>query len=156
MSIPIVGWFEMEDRLKGRRPHSKITHRKMTSREDDFTGRRPHKKTVSNCPSDEKHLFISSESLNYFKDMAQVKQNVCTFNKYGFCRFRSNCRKQHLMEICSNKDCEIKECSLRHPKTCRYFRDIGFCKFGEWWLFNHNEENLKEIKQITKKNENKN
>ena len=55
------------------------------------------------------------------------------------------------MEKCPGKDCEIKECSLRHPKTCRYYRDIGYCKFGEWCLFNHDERNLNEINKITEK-----
>ena len=41
------------------------------------------------------------------------------------------------MEICSNNGCETRVCSLRHPKSCRYFREIGYCKFGEWCLFNH-------------------
>ena len=83
--------------------------------------------------------------------MAQIRQNVCSFNKYGFCRFRIACRKQHIMEKCPEKDCEIKECSLRHPRICRYYRDIGYCKFGEWCLFNHDGQNLNEISKITKK-----
>ena len=69
--------------------------------------------------------------------MAHQNLNVCDFNKYGFCKFKSTCRKPHIMEICSKNDCEIRVCSLRHPKLCRYFREIGYCKFGEWCLFKH-------------------
>ena len=46
-------------------------------------------------------------------------------------------RKQHILEKCTKLTCEIKTCCLRHPRTCRYLRDIGFCKFGEWCLFEH-------------------
>ena len=85
--------------------------------------------------------------------MAQQNQNVCSINKYGFCKFREACRKHHIMEICQKQDCEIQKCSSRHPRTCRYYRDIGYCKFGKWCLFKHNEisNNVKEIQQITDK-----
>ena len=86
--------------------------------------------------------------------MAQQNKNVCSFNKFGFCKFRSACRRQHVMEICpKNKQCEIEKCSLRHPQTCRYHRDIGYCKFGDYCLFNHDEESNypKEIQKIAKK-----
>ena len=66
-----------------------------------------------------------------------AQQNVCDFYKYGFCKFKANCMKQHVAEKCTNSNCEIKSCILRHPRVCRYKRDIGYCKFGEWCLFNH-------------------
>ena len=31
----------------------------------------------------------------------------------------------------------VKECLLRHPKICKYLRDYGYCKFGEWCYFSH-------------------
>ena len=80
--------------------------------------------------------------------MAHEDQNVCVFNKYGYCKFKSNCRKQHILEICSNQKCEILRCSLRHPKICRYFRDFGMCKFGEWCLFRHELKVNKEIEDV--------
>merc|ERR1712179_591012 len=64
-------------------------------------------------------------------------QNVCFFNKYGFCKYSERCRKYHENEICEKIDCEIKECYLRHPKVCKFFRDMGFCKFLEWCKFSH-------------------
>ena len=88
--------------------------------------------------------FILEKAKNNFSDMAYQNLNVCHFNKYGFCKFKSTCRKPHIMEICSNNGCEIRVCSLRHPKSCRYFREIGYCKFGEWCLFKHgNGEGIK-------------
>jgi hypothetical protein len=85
-----------------------------------------------------------------------AQQNVCSFNKYGFCKFRLNCRRQHLMEKCKKMKCDIENCSLRHPQVCRYFRDIGYCKFGEWCLFKHDgiTQGSKEIKVLTEKMEN--
>lgn len=66
--------------------------------------------------------------------------NVCSFNKYGFCKFRLNCRRQHVMKKCEQINCGIQNCSFRHPRVCRYFTEIGFCKFGEWCLFEHTEK----------------
>ena len=82
--------------------------------------------------------------------MAQQNRNICIFNKFGFCKFKTNCRKQHILEICSNQNCETKRCSLRHPKTCRYYRDIGYCKFGEWCYFKHENGTSKEIEEKVK------
>jgi hypothetical protein len=80
-----------------------------------------------------------------------MAQNVCSFNKYGFYKFRLNCRRPHIMEKCSKPNCEILTCSKRHPKVCRYFRDIGFCKFSEWCLFNHDGvvQESREINELT-------
>ena len=80
--------------------------------------------------------------------MAHKDQNVCVFNKYGYCKFRLTCRKQHILEICPNQNCEILRCSLRHPKICRYFRDFGMCKFGEWCLFRHELKVNKEMEDM--------
>ena len=41
-------------------------------------------------------------------------------------------------KICEKFDCEIRECHLRHPKICKAYRDLGFCKFSEWCKFSHN------------------
>ena len=91
----------------------------------------------------------------YFSEMAQ--QNVCGFFKYGFCKFKNVCRKRHVSERCQNASCEIGSCSLRHPKTCRYYRDIGYCKFGEYCCFNHDssDDKVKSIAEKCKKVEEK-
>ena len=72
---------------------------------------------------------------------------------FGFCKFKSMCRKQHISEKFSKNECDTKSCSLRHPRICRYYRDIGFCKFGEWCLFKHEgvSKGLKEVKEISDK-----
>ena len=80
-----------------------------------------------------------------------AQQKVCEFFKFGFCKFKSMCRKQHILEKCSNNECDIKSCSLRHPRTCRYYRDIGFCKLCEWCQFKHEgvSKGLQEVNEIS-------
>ena len=57
-------------------------------------------------------------------------ETICKFNQSGFCKFLSQCRKQHVMEICPTNQCNIKTCLLRHPKMCKYFSNSGSCKFN--------------------------
>ena len=64
-------------------------------------------------------------------------ENVCQRNKYGFCKFRQVCRKQHITEKCENLNCEIENCLQRHPQECRYFRSYGRCKFSEFCFYEH-------------------
>ena len=64
-------------------------------------------------------------------------QNICFFNKYGFCKYMETCRKYHESKKCENSVCEIKDCPLRHPIICKYFKDFGYCKFNEWCKFSH-------------------
>ena len=64
-------------------------------------------------------------------------ENVCFFNKFGYCKFLDKCRKRHELRICENGNCEIKECSYRHPKECRLWKEFRMCKFGDYCYFNH-------------------
>ena len=81
---------------------------------------------------------------------------VCNFNKYGFCRYQERCRKFHEEKACEAVNCVVKTCLLRHPKYCKFLRDYGYCKFGEWCKFSHKafgtngnveNEELKELKE---------
>ena len=79
---------------------------------------------------------------------------MCVNLWYGFCKFKTNCRKHHVSEKCTRSDCYIKSCRLRHPRICRYYRDIGFCKFGEWCLFEHEAgsyKGLNEVQELSEK-----
>ena len=69
-------------------------------------------------------------------------QNVCRFNKYGYCRYKEKCRKLHVNEKCENSECEIKLCMKRHPKICKFYRDYNYCKFGEFCKFVHIMQNF--------------
>ena len=70
-------------------------------------------------------------------------QTVCGFNKFGFCKYQEKCRKFHEKNICKNQKCEVKKCLLRHPKICKFLRDYGYCKFGEWCFFSHKPFEIK-------------
>ena len=67
-------------------------------------------------------------------------QNVCSWNKFGFCKHKEKCRKFHEKEVCVDKECDISKCSLRHPKTCKYYMEFKMCKFVPC-AFKHIESN---------------
>ena len=80
-------------------------------------------------------------------------ENVCSHNKFGFCKFGNFCRKRHIEELCNNKDCETNFCEKRHPRSCRFYSEFGRCKFGEFCRFKHVERsesfrNDKEIEEL--------
>ena len=51
-----------------------------------------------------------------------AQQNVCEYFKFGHCKHADKCRLMHVKEKCENPSCEIKNCNLRHPRTCKYYR----------------------------------
>ena len=61
--------------------------------------------------------------------MAQQNQNLCIFNKYGYCKFKYTCRKQHIQEKCSNEKYETR---LKALETCLAEKDVNrkIKKFG--------------------------
>ena len=85
-------------------------------------------------------------------------QNVCRFNKFGFCKFAMTCRIKHVDELCEATSCEINYCEKRQPRICKFFSEFGRCKFGDYCKYNHRsnggnsniEENLKEEVEILK------
>ena len=84
-----------------------------------------------------------------------VKQDVCRFYKFGFCKYKDLCRNMHVHTICENKSCDVISCNLRHPRKCSYYRDFKRCKFSEWCLFDH-EENNEDVFKIKEKLEENN
>ena len=66
-----------------------------------------------------------------------MSQNVCWYNKVGYCRFRNLCFRKHNNIICKNVNCEISKCSSRHPRICKFFLEYQKCKFGEYCRFSH-------------------
>ena len=71
---------------------------------------------------------------------AQNIQNVCLFYKFGYCKHKDCCRKQHVKKVCDNNSCDISKCSFRHPKICKFYRDNGQCKFDPC-MFKHVNSN---------------
>ena len=62
---------------------------------------------------------------------------VCLHFKFGYCRFRDNCRLNHDDALCDDEQCDITSCSKRHPKVCRYFTFFDRCKFGDYCRYRH-------------------
>ena len=77
-------------------------------------------------------------------------QNVCRFNKFGFCKFAMTCRIKHVDELCEAPSCEINLCEKRHPRICKFFYEFGRCKFGDYCRYNHkrNEGNSNSEKNL--------
>ena len=66
-----------------------------------------------------------------------MSENVCKFNKNGYCKFKETCRKRHINDICRVTSCVKDLCVNRHPKECKYFITYNYCKFGEYCAFEH-------------------
>ena len=58
-----------------------------------------------------------------------MKQNVCRYNKYGYCKFCEKCKFKHNNVKCVDKSCDVFSCEKRHPVACKYFRDFQKCRF---------------------------
>ena len=78
-------------------------------------------------------------------------QVLCSFNKFGFCKYRETCRKRHIKETCEKTLCDISTCTSRHPRICKFFRDLGRCKFDPC-AFLH-VENKNSLESLVKENE---
>ena len=64
----------------------------------------------------------------------------CKYFQFGHCRFGEFCKHRHVKEVCNNENCEIVNCTLRHPKECRYIREYHRCKFGDFCNYSHIEK----------------
>ena len=62
-----------------------------------------------------------------------MEQEVCLYQKYGFCKFKDSCMKKHLKEECKDlNSCKTKKiCDKRHPKLCRRYVSDQNCTYGE-------------------------
>lgn len=57
---------------------------------------------------------------------------VCKYNQKGFCKYRLQCSKEHVNEICQDHfQCKDFSCKLRHPKRCQAFDVDGKCRFTD-------------------------
>ena len=75
----------------------------------------------------------------------------CEFNNSGFCKFRKECRKHHVEQVCEIQTCDHK-CLNRRPKhwgkvkKCKFFNK-NICAFGHDTLEkeNDNDQNVEII-----------
>jgi uncharacterized C2H2 Zn-finger protein len=66
-------------------------------------------------------------------------EDICKFNKFGYCKYKNKCEKDHVREQCKDgQNCEsVKSCTLRHPKMCKRITLEGLCRFGEKCAYSH-------------------
>ena len=73
--------------------------------------------------------------------MTLENQNVCLFFKYGYCKFKSNCKNKHVTQVCDDEKCVQKKCPKRHPRNCKYMTAFGSCKLGTACAYAHGKKN---------------
>ena len=71
-----------------------------------------------------------------------MKDRVCVYEKFGFCRNGASCKFTHPTLVCDDVKCNIKDCSKRHPQACRFFTNYSHCKFGDSCKFLHKRKPL--------------
>ena len=79
-----------------------------------------------------------------------MEDEVCIYQKYGFCKYKSNCLKRHLDKECKDlNNCKSKKsCNKRHPKLCKRYLQQNNCSLGDTCEYLHKE---KEINQEEEK-----
>ena len=83
-------------------------------------------------------------------------QNVCKWNKFGYCKHKECSRNKHIKELCENGACDIVNCIFRQPRSCKYYRDYGKCKFDPFMYLHDNKYDDKtenDIVKLKKENE---
>ena len=61
----------------------------------------------------------------------------CNFHQFGHCKFGHTCKLFHTPDTCTTFHCTDSNCTLRHPKMCKFYARRGWCKFGEECSFLH-------------------
>ena len=72
-------------------------------------------------------------------------ENVCFYDKFGYCRNGDKCTKIHLTEKCKKEDCDVRKCQRRHPRVCKFFQEKGFCKFKSSCKYDHKQSKNVEV-----------
>ena len=81
-------------------------------------------------------------------------QNICKYNKFGFCKLRNQCPNPHTATICNKDSCDVTSCRMRHPMPCRLLA-AGNCKFGDLCQFDHRKSRgLKDLEDKFEKLQN--
>ena len=76
-----------------------------------------------------------------------MEEEICQYHKFGFCKFRKECKRKHFYEECKDLDkCNSKKtCRRRHPKRCKQY-DSGQCRHKEDCAYKH-QEPIKNVEQ---------
>ena len=79
---------------------------------------------------------------------SKMEEEVCNYQKFGFCKFEDKCQKKHLKVTCHDLSvcAEIKTCQKRHPRRCKRHALEGFCGFRAVCAYHHQDQST----QLTK------
>ena len=82
-----------------------------------------------------------------------MEEEICQYDKFGFCKFRKECKRRHFNEECKDLDkcSSIKTCRKRHPKHCKRY-DSGQCRYKEDCTYKHQEpiKNMEQAQMVEK------
>ena len=68
-----------------------------------------------------------------------MKENVCRYNKYGYCQYGDKCHFMHVNNLCEKNECTVFECDMRHPVVCKFYRNFRRYKFSNC-AYKHEKE----------------
>ena len=68
-----------------------------------------------------------------------MEGEACLYSKFGFCKYRDSCKRQHFKQIYKDSSsCKsIKSCPKRHPKVCKRYATENGCRFCEKCSYKH-------------------
>ena len=79
---------------------------------------------------------ISENRLTRWKEEPNMKCKICNIFKYGYCKYKEHCKKQHVIEkcrlylLCKNKDChKIHTQIFRRFSTEKSCKFLGYCSY---------------------------
>ena len=75
-------------------------------------------------------------------------QTVCSFNQFGYCKYKEACRKPHVDDLYDIFLCEFLTFKLRHPRKCNWYSEYGRCKFNPC-KFKHTDD-INDISSVRK------
>ena len=64
-------------------------------------------------------------------------KELCKWNKFSHCRYGRFCHFIHENQKCEEKNCDARQCHLRHPRPCRNILQGKPCPFGDICSFEH-------------------
>ena len=80
-----------------------------------------------------------------------ANENICKFNKSGYCKFKTNCKYKHVNVVCDDDKCDQRVCEKRHPRKCKYFTNFGDCKLGPNCAFAHKDNGKIKMEKLEQK-----
>ena len=92
---------------------------------------------------------LDDEILHLKKDdkasNAEIVNNVvenkmkkkCKYYNAGHCKYKLKCRFAHPNVVCKDNKCDGKNCPNRHPKACKWQKEVGGCRRKQFCDYSH-------------------